>query len=169
MNCQCGCGLPAPLAKQGESKRGYVKGQPMRFRPGHNQKIPRTAGGYQQRYSPDVGTEYEHIRVAERALGRPLPCGAEVHHVDGDSRNNEPRNLVICQDRAYHKLLHVRARVRAAGGDPNAQRICSTCKQLRKFSEFNRRSGNVGTGLQSACRSCGRARDMARRNDRRVA
>ena len=52
--------------------------------------------------------QYEHIVVAERALGKPLPKGAVVHHVDGQQWNNEPSNLVICPDQAYHMLLHRR-------------------------------------------------------------
>lgn len=34
--CQCGCGQPTPLAKQSSARRGLVKGQPTRYRPGHN-------------------------------------------------------------------------------------------------------------------------------------
>jgi hypothetical protein len=49
-----------------------------------------------------------HVAVAELALGKPLPDGAVVHHVDGDKLNNWPYNLVICKDQAYHKLIHQR-------------------------------------------------------------
>lgn len=38
--CQCGCGQPAPLARQNHTKMGYVKGQPVRFIAGHNNKTP---------------------------------------------------------------------------------------------------------------------------------
>lgn len=100
------------------------------------------------------GCVYEHVLVAERALGRFLPNGAEVHHADENPRHNANRNLVICQDKAYHKLLHARARVVRLGGDPDAQRICSLGQHLAPFSAFNRRSACVGTGLQSACRAC---------------
>ena len=34
--CECGCGNPAPIAKQTSSYRGRVKGQPLRFINGHN-------------------------------------------------------------------------------------------------------------------------------------
>lgn len=34
--CECGCGRPAPLARKTERKRGWVKGQPIRFIQGHN-------------------------------------------------------------------------------------------------------------------------------------
>ena len=33
--CQCGCGMPAPIAKQTITRLGYVKGEPMRFVRGH--------------------------------------------------------------------------------------------------------------------------------------
>ena len=34
--CECGCGQPAPIAKKNDAWNGYVKGQPLRFLPGHN-------------------------------------------------------------------------------------------------------------------------------------
>ena len=36
--CQCGCGLPAPIAKQTNRKRGVIKGQPCRYIPGHHNR-----------------------------------------------------------------------------------------------------------------------------------
>jgi len=33
--CDCGCGLPAPIATYTNARRGYVKGQPVRFINGH--------------------------------------------------------------------------------------------------------------------------------------
>jgi len=34
--CECGCGKPVPMAKHTYSRSGQVKGQPVRFLPGHN-------------------------------------------------------------------------------------------------------------------------------------
>lgn len=51
-----------------------------------------------------------HKLLCERALGKPLPPGAEVHHVNGNKRYNAHRNLVVCQDHAYHVLLHERTK-----------------------------------------------------------
>jgi hypothetical protein len=53
----------------------------------------------------------EHVMLAERALGRKLPDGAVVHHMNEDKLDNyTPLNLVICPDQAYHMLLHKRIR-----------------------------------------------------------
>lgn len=101
-----------------------------------------------------LGHVLEHVLTAERALGAYLPPSAEVHHVDGDGRNNTPSNLVICQDAAYHKLLHVRARIIRSGGNPNTDSICSRCLKVKPRSAFNRASRNKATGVQNACRSC---------------
>jgi len=39
--CECGkCGLPAPIAKRTDARRGHVKGQPMRFIAGHRASRP---------------------------------------------------------------------------------------------------------------------------------
>lgn len=97
---------------------------------------------------------YEHIVVAERALGKYLPLGAEVHHIDGDKTNNVRTNLVVCQDRDYHQFLHVRTRVVKAGGDPNTQRLCAHCKELKPFAAFNKAKADKSYGLQGQCRSC---------------
>lgn len=67
-----------------------------------------------------------HRVIAERVLGKPLPRKAQVHHVDGDRSNNVHSNLVICEDGAYHQLLHNRQRALDATGDASAVR-CGDC------------------------------------------
>lgn len=73
--------------------------------------------------------EYGHILVAEKALGRRLPIGAEVHHVNENKNDNRPENLVICPSQKYHALLHMRMRAMKAGFPPH-YRACSICKQF---------------------------------------
>lgn len=63
-----------------------------------------------------IGAQVEHVRVAEAVLGRVLPTGACVHHVDHDRTNNARSNLVICPSQAYHSLLHRRERALDACG-----------------------------------------------------
>jgi hypothetical protein len=77
----------------------------------------------------DGKTVYQHRVLAESAFGGPLPPKAVVHHA--------ATTLVICQDQAYHMLLHERMRALAGGGDPNTERVCSQCKQLTPIGEMS--------------------------------
>ena len=76
----------------------------------------KSAGGYVYLWKPShpratsTGYVLEHRVIAERALGKFLPVDAIVHHVNGNGHDNRPRNLVICENIAYHSLLHARAR-----------------------------------------------------------
>lgn len=94
-----------------------------------------------------------HIALAEKALGKKLPKGAEIHHVDEDKTNNNPDNLVICPNHSYHALLHARQRILAAGGTPGKQKICGMCKQLLPVASF---VNNVlkYDGTHNNCRVC---------------
>lgn len=105
----------------------------------------RRADGY-VRTQVDGITKYEHVRVAERALGKPLPPGAIVHHVDENPSNNAPTNLVICPDDAYHLLLHQRMRAMAACGNPS-WRLCCHCS---KYDD----PANLHVGRNTYHRSC---------------
>ena len=96
----------------------------------------------------------EHVAIAAAALGRALPKGAQVHHVNEHTSDNINTNLVICQDAAYHKLLHVRMRVKALGGDPNTQRWCSTHRELVSIAAMVTRL----KGTPTECKACAAAR-----------
>lgn len=143
--CECGCGKPTNLATKTDSKRGYVKGEPFRFLPQHHFTSghlhhnwvggkTKHKSGYVQIRMPEhprtnsSGYVMEHIVVAENALGRFLPPRAEVHHFNEDRTQNQGSNLVICENRAYHCLLHLRLRAYRATGNPEARK-CKYCKK----------------------------------------
>jgi hypothetical protein len=119
--CKCECGMTT------RSGSGY--------RQGHG-----PISGYRIRSIAPYNPVLVHRHRAEQALGKPLPEGAIVHHVDGSKSETAP--LVICQDQGYHLLLHLRARVVAAGGNPNTQRFCRTCGELKLFHEMNKHNWN---------------------------
>jgi len=78
---------------------------------------------------------YAAIKTVEKALGKPLPFGAEVHHVDGNPLNNKHSNLVACENQAYHKLLHRRADALKACGHVD-WRACNFCKVYSNPSDL---------------------------------
>lgn len=106
------------------------------------------------KYRPqEVGTDgqrrYSHRAIVERALGKPLPLGAQVHHVDGDRFNNAKANLVVCPDQAYHSLLHFRERARRETGSPNSWR-CDLCSEWIVPGSLDR-LGRQGCSRHKSC------------------
>lgn len=141
--CHCGCGGKTSIATRNHKIRGWVKGEPLKFIHGHNcngKNNPAWKGGrmldkdgYVLIYSPNHpqrsahGYVREHILIAEKALGKPLPLGAVVHHANGVKGDNGRGNHVICQDEKYHRFLDTRLRAFKACGHAN-WRKCNYCK-----------------------------------------
>ena len=68
----------------------------------------RTQNGYSQYYDRSSGNwKYTHRRVAEKKLGGRIRSGYEVHHRDGNKRNNSPSNLSVLT-RSAHRAIHRR-------------------------------------------------------------
>lgn len=107
------CDLPAHC--KGLCKRHYMRLFMRKKRYGRTELIRRERGtgsvssGYVC-IQKDGKKKMEHISVVEKALGKKLPKGAVVHHVDRNRRNNTNKNLVGCPSQAYHLLLHKRMR-----------------------------------------------------------
>lgn len=147
--CQCGCGQETSISKQNNLPRGLIKGQPVYFIKGHaNRGRPGPAGpkngnwrggktsslGYVLITKPDYpranrqGYVREHVLITERVLGKPLPEGVVIHHVNENRADNRKENLVICESQAYHALLHQRLNAYKATGNPHYKK-CRFCKR----------------------------------------
>lgn len=129
VNAKCN----VPGCEERPKARGYCNAHYCRWRRtgdaiSPRQRAPRGSGTTTSHGYRVVNGLYEHIVVAGNAFGGPLPRGAEVHHVNGDKLDNRSNNLVVCQDRAYHMLLHRRARALTACGRPDWLK-CAYCGQ----------------------------------------
>ena len=103
-------------------------------------------------YIKHSGNEYEHISIAERALGKKLPSGVVVHHVNGDGCDNRPNNLVILQSKAEHNTLHRRARAFDATGNADSLK-CVYCKEWDQPENMYVRQ-RPRSGIEARHRAC---------------
>jgi hypothetical protein len=86
------------------------------------------------------GYVFEHIVVAETALGRFISKEHPIHHVDLNPSNNANHNLVICEDNSYHKLLHQRIRSYLATGRVDYKH-CPDCDIWKPQDQFYAQCG----------------------------
>jgi hypothetical protein len=148
--CACGCGLPTPLTTYNDVMRSDIKGEPRLCRAGHAARMM-PAKSYRKVIGLNGSIALAHRVRAERALGRTLPGTSVVHHADGSIDINA--QLVICEDQAYHLLLHLRMRVRAVGGDPNTDKVCQVCRLAKQRVTFPTNRARFD-GYSGICREC---------------
>jgi hypothetical protein len=150
-----GCGKP--VAARGWCHAHYKKWQ-LHGSPHHGKSYERSKGEGTITYSGYVAVTHEgrkrqqHILVAEAALGKPLPAGAVVHHLDHNPTNNDPLNLLICPDQAYHQLIHQREKALAACGNPDFRR-CIHCREWDAVENMTHLA-NKGSGARHYHKEC---------------
>ena len=125
--CQCGCGCRAPLAQQDCPRRGYVKGEPLRYVAGH---AHRRGGiwfdrGKQRWFVRGVdGRSFPFARVVIAGqLGREKSAHMKLEHALG----RRPRKSHCHNGHAY---TEANTYWRCDG-----RRVCLTCKRenLRRY------------------------------------
>lgn len=109
--CECGCGLPAPIAQKTITRLGHVKGEPIRFISGHNLKAFRREEAHAQ-WQGDTVSEWGGRDRARRKYALAGSCqhpgcekpAVDRHHRDGNVRNNDASNIAfLC--RRHHMAI----------------------------------------------------------------
>lgn len=68
------------------------------------------------------GWAYEHRVVMEQHLGKPIPDGCEVHHLDRDKSNNLIENLIVLSSEDHTKLHQWM--------DGRVSKVCAHCGKI---------------------------------------
>lgn len=95
----------------------------------------------------------KHIVVMEKFLGRFVLESEVVHHIDGNTENNDIDNLLLFKSENEHRRWHAEQRIRLAGGNPEVHKICWSCRKLKKKDEFHK-SRNGWDGHSHTCKVC---------------
>lgn len=158
--CHCGCGGSPHIHQKADGRRSYKKNDPAKYLRGHNKKAlighkTNHSAGYIMIKMPEHpladcrGYVFEHTLVIEKVLNKPMPLGATVHHVNENKADNMPINLVLCENKGYHNLLHKRMRALKSCGHANWLK-CPYCNEydypenlhINKFYAYHRICSN---------------------------
>lgn len=107
--CQCGCGQRAPIAQRSNPKRGYRRGDPLRYLPGHN---PRRRGMLFKKLE-------DGWRVEDR--GYQTPCWIWMRSID-------VKGYGIVPVAGRHRKAHVLVYERQVGRIPDGLQLDHLCR-----------------------------------------
>jgi len=113
-----------------------------------------------EHYRADVrGYVLTHILIAEKALGKPIQVPIEVHHHDESQ-------LVICQDKLYHHLLHRRMNALKSCGNVHWHK-CYICKKYDAIENLKKRK-TENTFYHMPCKDKANRESYAKKHDGNV-
>lgn len=128
-------------------------------------KMAKNTTKYKKVYMPNhphamsCGCVYEHRLVMEQQLGRYLLSHEQVHHIDGNKSNNDPRNLMLCPSQKAHSeqhsydndfLIELLIRYADIKGKLPSKRECDKYPQLPSSSTYIRHFGSWSRAKQLA-------------------
>lgn len=159
--CECGCGQSTTIARQSDTRKGHVNGQPKRFRPGHWARtsaeplaakyVVDTATGcwvWQRAmvegygyYKPPGASQNvrAHRYVYEQLVG-PIPDGMTLDHLCRNRACINPAHLEVVTSventrRAKLLVTHCKRGHSLSGKNVyihSGRRHCRACRSLRK-------------------------------------
>jgi len=94
---------------------------------------------------------FEHRLVMSQHIGRPLKREEQVHHIDGNKKNNSLDNLLLLPSAKAHRLHHMRE-------DVGTTRLCRKCGI--GFRSHTQTSHYCEACKAFSCENCGKAKTL---------
>ena len=96
-------------------------------------------------------TSYVHRKVIEDVLGKPIPDGLQVHHINGNRLDNSIKNLQLISHKD-HRRIHQGWR---PVGQDKWEKLCSKCNRWLEVNRENFWFRSTGKVVH-ICKSCSR-------------